>query len=47
MLADVLDRFAIKRVIHQLEESTLRLITGTVGPAHPVEFYVILKNTRE
>ena len=46
-LADVLYRLAIGRVIHQLEEKTLRLITGALGPAHPVELYVLLNNTRE
>ena len=46
-LAEVLDRLAIGRVIHQLEEGTLRLITGALGPAHPVELYVLLNNTKE
>ena len=46
-LADVLDRLAIGRVIHQLKERTLRLITGALGPAHPVELYVLLNNTKE
>ena len=46
-LADVLDRLAIGRVIRQLEERTLRLITGALGPANPVELYVLLNNTRK
>ena len=46
-LADVLDRLAIGRVIHQLEERTLRLITGALGPANPIELYVLLNNAKE
>ena len=47
LLADVLDHLAIRRFIHQLVERTLRLVTGVQGPAHPVELYVLLNNTRE
>ena len=35
-LADVLDSLAIGRIVHQLVERTLRLVTGALGPAHPI-----------
>ena len=46
-LADVLDRFALRRVVLQLEEQTLRLVTVALGPAQPVDLDVLLNNTRE
>ena len=44
-LANVLDSLAIGRVVHKLKERTLRLVTGALGPAHPVELNVFLNNT--
>ena len=45
LFPDVFDSCVVGRVVHQLKERTLRLVTGALNPTLPVELYVLLNIT--